>query len=180
MARLEYIYNMMKEVKGKTPILLVGNAAFMFKRLYKGHIYRIENTEDAKEFISNFYGIEYNKPIVVEDISLLYRDSILLKLVEEIKLPLILLASEDNVSVPLQSRIKTYIKFPVDNDFGCTFAPILEAQQYITENELTGKELDKYIAENCPDLAIINKQMETRKNKDKLVQLLGGLEKNAK
>ena len=47
---------------------------------------------------------------------------------------------------------------------------MLDAQQYIQENDLTGKGLDKYIAENCPQLAIINKQMETRKNKDKLIQ----------
>lgn len=180
MNNIEYVYNVMRDVTDKTPVLLVGNAAFIFKRLYKGYINRIENTEDAKEFISKYYGIEYNKPIVVEDISLLYKDSILLKLVEEIKLPLILLASSDNISVPLQSRIKTYIKFPNDTNFGCNFISILDAQQYIQENEITGKDLDKYIAENCPQLAIINKQMETRKNKDKLIQLLGGLEKNEK
>src|SRR5574344_389008 len=95
MTRIEYVYNTMKDVTNKTPVLLVGGAALLFKRMYRGNIYRLENTEEVKNFISEFYNIEYNKPIVVEDISLLYRDSILLKLVEEIKLPLILLASED-------------------------------------------------------------------------------------
>jgi hypothetical protein len=175
MTRQEFIYNTMKDVTNKTPILLVGGAALIFKRMYKGNIYRLENTEEVKNFISDFYNIEYNKPIVVEDLSLLYRDSILLKLVEEIKLPLILLATEDNISVPLQSRIKTYIKYPIDLDYGCNYIPILEAQAYIDENELTGKELDKYIAENCPDLAILYKDMEIRKNKDKLIQILGGI-----
>ena len=91
------------------------------------------------------------------------------------KLPLILLASEDNISIPLQSRIKTYIKYPLDTNYECNFIPILDAQAYIDENELSGKELDKYIAENCPDLAILYKDMEIRKNKDKLIQILGGI-----
>lgn len=180
MNRYEYIYNIMKDVTNKTPILLVGQAMNIFKEMYKGNIYRLENTEEAKEFISNFYNIEYNKPIIVEDISLLYRDNILLKLIEEIKLPLILLASEDNISIQLQSRIKTYIKFPVDNDFGCSFISILEAQQYINEHELSGKALDKYLAENCPELVELNSRLKLRKNKDKLIQLIGGLKHNIK
>lgn len=178
MTRIEYIYNILKDIKGKTPVLLVGSAGFLFKRLYKGRINRIENTEDAKELISTYYDIEYDKPVVIEDISLLYRDSILLKLVEEIKLPLILIASEDNISVPLQSRIKTYIKYPNDLNIECKNQGILETQQYIDENELQGKELDKYLADNCPILALHYDSMKMRKNKDKIVQILGGLEKN--
>lgn len=178
MNKIELIYNTMKNIKDKTPILLIGGAAYLFKRMYTGNIYRLENTEDVKEFISNFYGIKYNKPIVVEDISLFYRDNIILKLVEEIKLPLILLASEDNISVPLQSRIKTRLKFPSDNDFGCSFTNILEAQQHIDNEELSGRALDKYIAENCPELAFLYDDMKMRKNKDKLIQILGGIKDN--
>lgn len=92
MNNYEYIYNELKDIKGKTPILLIGGASIIFKQIYKDTIYRIENTEDVKELISNFYNINYDK--------------ILLKLIEEIKLPLILLASEDNISIPLYSRIK--------------------------------------------------------------------------
>lgn len=175
MTKIEVVYNTMKNIKDKTPILLIGGAAYLFKRIYKGNIYHLENTEDVKEFISNFYGIEYNKPIVVEDLSLFYRDSIILKLIEEIKLPLILLASEDNISIPLQSRIKTRLKFPVDDDCGCTFTKILEAQQYIDDEQLSGRSLDKYIAENCPELAFLYEDMKMRKNKDKLIQILGGI-----
>lgn len=180
MNRAEFIYETMKDVTNKTPVLLIGGAMQLYKMMYKGNIYRLENTEDVKEFISNFYGIEYNKPIVIEDISLLYRDNILLKLIEETKVPLILLASEDNISVPLQSRIKTYIKYPSDYNFECNFIPILEAQQYIDENELSGRALDKYIAENCPKLALLYDSMKLRKNKDKLIQIIGGLEHNNK
>ena len=180
MTKLDYIYETLKDIKGKTPVLLVGGAAILFKMIYKGNIYKIYNTEDTKELITNFYGVEYNKPIVVEDISTLYRDSILLKLVEEIKLPLILLASEDNISIPLQSRIKTTIKYPKDLDFKCDFIDILDAQEYIDERNLSGADLDSFMANHCPDLAMYYKMMEVRKNKDKILQILGGLEKDGK
>lgn len=175
MNNYEYIYNELKDIKGKTPILLIGGASIIFKQIYKDTIYRIENTEDAKELISNFYNINYDKILVVEDISLLYKDSILLKLIEEIKLPLILLASEDNISIPLYSRIKKCIKLPIDYNTGCNFISVKEAQIQINQDEISGKQLDKFLAENCPDLALIYKDIEIRKNKDKLIQILGGL-----
>lgn len=177
MTRIEYVYNMMKDVQGKTPILLVGNAMYIFKRLYKGNVYKLENTESIKKFISDFYDVRFDKPIVIEDVSFFYRDTILLKLVEEIKLPLILLASKDNVSEALQSRIKTFIKFPNDNELGCNFSSILESHNYIKDNELTFDDRDKYIAENCPELFDIYKKLEKTKNQDKIIQLLGGLKK---
>ena len=97
-------------------------------------------------------------------------------MIEESKIPLIFLASEDNISIPLQSRMKTYIKFPKDNDFGCNFISIKDAETYIEENELSGLELDKYLAENCPDLAVLYRDVRTKKHKDKLIQIIGGLE----
>jgi len=180
MTKLDYIYETLKDIKGKTPVLLIGGAMTLFKMIYKGNVYKIYNTEEAKELITNFYGVEYNKPIVIEDISALYRDTILLKLVEEIKLPLILLASEDNISSSLHSRIKTCIKYPKDLEFKCDFVDILDALEYIDERDISGVELDKFMAEHCPNLAIYYKMMEVRKNKDKILQILGGLEKNEK
>lgn len=178
MTRIEYIYSIMKDVTNKTPVLLIGGAATIFKRLYKGNIYRFENTDDVKDFITNFYNVEYNKPIVIEDLSLLYRDSLLLKMIEEIKLPLIMLASEDNLSIPLYSRVKTCIKFPQDDDTKCNNISILEAQQHISEEELTGRDLDKYLSENCPDLAKLYRDVKLRKNKDKIIQIIGGIHVN--
>lgn len=175
MTNADYIYNTIKDLKGKTPVLLVGGAMITFKLMYKGNIYRLENTEDIKDFITNFSGVDYRKPIVIEDISMLYRDSVLLKFIEDTRIPLVLLASEDNISIPLQSRIKTYIKFPIDDSSGCNFQPILDTQAIIDEKELTGRDLDKYIAENCPQLALIYKDIERRKNKDKLIQIIGGI-----
>lgn len=175
MTNYEYIYETMKDVKDKTPILLIGGASIIFKKLYRGNIYQVYNTEELKEFLLEFYNTIYDKPIVLEDISSISKDSILLKFVEETTIPLILLASRDNLSLPLHSRIKTIVKLPLEPS-SCNFTSILEAHEYITNNDLTGDELDKYLADNCPKLALAYDSMKNRKYKDKIVQILGGLD----
>jgi len=174
MTNLEYIYETMKDIKGKTPILLIGGASVIFKKIYRGNIYQVYNTEEVKDFLMQFSNVEYDKPIVLEDISAIQRDSVLLKLVEETTIPLILLASKDNITLPLHSRIKTTIKLPLEPS-KCSFVSILEAHEYITNNELTGDEFDSYIADNCPELALAYDSMKNRKYKDKIIQILGGL-----
>ena len=174
MTDYEYIYNSMKDINGKTPVLLIGGASEVFKKIYRGNIYQVYNTEELKEFLLEFYNTVYDRPIVLEDISSLYKDSILLKFVEETTIPLILLASKDNLSLPLHSRIKTVLKLPLEPS-KCNFISMLEAHEHITNNELTGDNLDSYLADNCPELALAYDSMKNRKYKDKIVQILGGL-----
>lgn len=174
MTNYEYIYETMKDVTGKTPILLIGGASVIFKKIYQGNIYQVYNAEEAKDFLMQFSNTEYDRPIVVEDISAIQKESVFLKLVEETTIPLILLASKDNITLPLHSRIKTTIKLPLDSS-KCSFISMLEAHEYITNNELTGDEFDTYLADNCPELALAYDSMKNRKYKDKIVQILGGL-----
>ena len=147
----------------------------MFKRMYKGSIIRINNTEEAKELISMYSDVEYDRPLVIEDIGNLYRDSILLKLIEEIKIPLILISIKDSLSIPLYSRVKTIIKYPLDLETGCSFISKMSAIQNIEQENLQGYELDKYLSENCPELLFDLNRLKKCKNKDKLLQILGGL-----
>ena len=172
MYNLEYIYNIMKEIKDKTPILLLGSAGIIFKQIYKGPIIRIENTEEAKELIATYSDVDYNKPLVIEDIGSLYRDSILLKLIEEIRIPLILISLKDSLSVPLYSRMKTVVKLPLDQDTSCNFIDMKSAVQYINQENLEGYVLDKYLAENCPELLFTYNRIKKCKNKDKLLQII--------
>lgn len=175
MQPMEHVYNVMKDIKNKTPILLLGSAGIMFKKMYRGPIIRIDNTEEAKELITNYSNVEYDKPLVIEDIGSLYRDSILLKLIEEIKIPLILISLKDNLSIPLYSRMKTILKYPLDMNVECNFIDKKTAIQYINQENLEGYELDKYLAENCPELLFDYIRIKKCKNKDKLLQILGGL-----
>ena len=110
MTNKEYVYNELKSIKGKTPILLIGGAMTAFKSLYRGHIHKVNTTDEAREFVTEFSGVEYNNLVVLEDLSNLKRDEVLLKIIEEAKFPLIMLASQDNIIPTILSRTKYVIK----------------------------------------------------------------------
>ena len=106
MTNKEYVYNELKSIKGKTPLLLIGGAVPAFKSLYNGHIYRVDTVDEARDFVNRFYGIHVDFPVVIEDLSNLRKDEVLLKLIEEAKFPIIMLASKDNVVPTILSRTK--------------------------------------------------------------------------
>lgn len=173
MTQAQYIYNAILNIKEKSPVLLVENAMILFKKMYKGHIHKLENTEDIKEFISEYSGIEYDKPLVIEDIALIYRDSILLKLIEEIKIPLILLASRDNISAPLKSRIKTYIKFTEPVNYNQKQLSFDEAIKHLEKENITDMNIiEDYLTENCAELMLWNTKLKSYRYKDRFLRLL--------
>ena len=173
MDKAQYIFSMLQDIQEKAPVMLVEEAAELFKKMYNGHIYKLENTDTVKDFISQFSDLEYDKPIVVEDISLLYRDSSLLKLIEEIKLPLILLASRDNISAPLYSRIKTYIKFVAPIKYNTKQLSKDEAIKHLEKENITDmNEVEDYLAENCPDLLLWNTKLKSYRYRDRFLRLL--------
>lgn len=139
--------------------------------MYTGYIHYISNVEETRELIQELSGISLEKPIVIDDVSLLYRDTILLKFIEESNLKLILLASQDNLSTTLLSRIKTIKKFSTINKV--TFEPtnMKEAQQHIDNEQLSLDETAKYLSNTNPDLLLLQKKIRTMKNKDKIIEL---------
>ena len=172
----EYVYENLKTIKNKTPLIIIGERAiYIFKRMYSGNIYKLENFTDVRDFISEFSGIELNFPVVIEDISKLYRDTPLLKLVEDSKFPLVLLASQDNLSNAMMSRVKTIIKLP-DEDYKCSLSSIQSALSELKDKELSKEENIKYLAENCPQLLVLQDKIKKIKNKDKITQIYAGLE----
>ena len=179
------LYNELKSIKSKTPILLVGGAVTLFKKMYKGNIYKITNADETRDFVANFYGLELDKPIVLEDISLLSYDTqfLLLKLVEEAKFPIVILTLQDKVSPIILSRIKTYIKFPLDLDIECKFMEMPDAQNELDnimdEKKLTMDNTDKteefrekFYAESCPELLYLEHSMGFIKNKKSYIEIM--------
>jgi hypothetical protein len=71
------------------------------------------NREELQDFIREYSGITLKEPVALSNISALRRyHSKLLKFVEETTIPLVCLASEDNISSILLSRFKTVKKYP--------------------------------------------------------------------
>lgn len=176
----EFVYNELKVIKGKTPILLIGGAMKAFKSLYKGNIHRVNTSDEARAFVEEFTGVEYNKLIVIEDISNLRRDELLLKLIEEAKFPLIMLASKDNVIPTILSRTKYIIKLRDGNPVAYKNRSIKDTWTIVQDNELTGEALGDFLAENCVDLLLLNDKIRSNKIRDSIIQIYGGLERNEK
>ena len=45
MTDAEYMYQNLKSIKNKTPLLIIGEKAiYIFKQMYKGNIYTLENS----------------------------------------------------------------------------------------------------------------------------------------
>lgn len=179
----QQLYDNIKNINNKTPLMIVGGAVPMFKRMYKGNIYRITNPNETRDFVSNFTGLTLDKPVVLEDISLLSYGAqfLLLKLVEEAKFPIVLLTLQDRVSPIILSRVKTYIKFPLDFDVKCNNMDIATAQteldRMVEEQKISPsnkEETNKFYAENCPELLYLESTVGYVKNKRKYIELLKG------
>jgi len=175
MTDLEYMYENLKSIKNKTPLLIIGKGVPLFKKMYKGNIYNLTSLEDVREFISEFSEVELDFPIVIEDVSNLYRDSSLLKLIEESKFPLVMLASKDNLSDALMSRTKYILKIPETND-SIELVSISQASADLKDKDWSQEEVNKYLADNCPQLLVLNDRIKKMKNKDKIIQIFAGLE----
>ena len=175
MTDLEYMYENLKSIKNKTPLLIIGKGVPLFKKMYKGNIYNLTSLEDVREFISEFSEVELDFPIVIEDVSNLYRDSSLLKLIEESKFPLVMLASKDNLSDALMSRMKYILKIPETNE-SIELVSISQASAELKDKDWSQEEVNKYLADSCPQLLVLNDRIKKMKNKDKIIQIFAGLE----
>lgn len=143
--------------------------------MYTGNIINIFNVENIRELIQELSGISLEKPLVIDDISLLYRSTILLKFIEESKLKLILLASKDNLSSTLLSRIKTIKKYPDESNVSFNLTSIKDAEKHIKSEELNQDDTINYLATTCPELIVLNKKLRYIKNKDKILDIYSNI-----
>ena len=143
--------------------------------MYTGNIINIFNVENTRELIQELSGISLEKPLVIDDISLLYRSTILLKFIEESKLKLILLASKDNLSSTLLSRIKTIKKYPDESNTSFNLTSIKDAEKHIKSEELNQDDTINYLATTCPELIVLNKKLRYIKNKDKILDIYSNI-----
>lgn len=169
-----------KTITEVCPILLVGRAVTWFKLIYKDQIVELDNAEDVREVVSEYTGVSSSKPVVISDLSNINYNStfLLLKLVEEAKFPVILLSTQDNIDSIILSRIKTVIKFPLDENSSNSLLSVQDAFEFTHKtDEQTHMMNDslklKYYAENCPQLYEISKDIPFTKKRDMLIKILG-------
>lgn len=109
----QLIYNQVMKIKDVERILLLCNATNIFLSMYEGNYHILRNKKDIVDFI-DYYDKPNDRPLVFGDISLLneLEQNYLLKFIEEASVPLIVLASKDNLSSTIMSRFLKIIKIP--------------------------------------------------------------------
>lgn len=121
------IYNQIMKIKNLERILLLCDAVNIFLNIYDGNYHILKNKKDIVNFI-DCYDCPNDRPLVFGDLSLLseLEQNCLLKFLEEAPVPLIVLASEDNLSPAISSRFLKIIKIPY---------PLIEQEQNFTLRE---------------------------------------------
>lgn len=173
MTNREQVIQFMSNIKGRTPILLLAKAASIFKDMYSGRVYDIKNEDDVQD-INNMNISKLNRAIVIEDLSSLYTDEDILKLIEESNLQFILLAYKDNLSDTLMSRCKSILKIPDIEVTECKYISKTSALSAI--DGMNADNSNKYLAENCPSLMRDMIDTQFLKYKERLVNILANME----
>ena len=165
-----------KTIQETCPVLLIGKAVMLFKQMYKGVINELKNSNDVRDFVSDYTGIESSKPVVISDIGYLDKKTafLLLKLVEEAKFPVILLSTEDKVDSILLSRVKRIVKFPKDELTDNKLISVSDAYNQVYGEEKKVIDKIKFYAENCPMLYKIESDIPYSKYRNAMIEILGG------
>lgn len=165
------------KIQETCPVLLVGKAVSLFKQMYKEPIRELKNTDDVRDFISEYTGIKSSKPVVISDIGYLQKQTafLLLKLVEEAQFPTIILSTEDKVDSILLSRVKNVIKFPIDENTDNKLIPLSDAfNQVYGESEKKVMNKIQFYSENCPTLYKLESDIPYNKYRNSMIEILGG------
>lgn len=169
---LESLFNRLNNISTKSPVLLIEKAALLFKENYSKEIYRVDTQEELKYLVETFTNTPYNGLLVIEDISNVYDMSVLLKFLENIDFPVILLAYSDNSNITntITSRIKTLIKIPYDS----IKSNMISAREGLDlwSMEQNKSDQDKFFAQESPELYYLKLKSRKFKCNTKIVDLL--------
>lgn len=175
---VKQLRDIVQDIENKAPLLLIGAGALSFKRLYRGPLRSVRTTDEVRELVSYYTGInQLDHPLVVEDLSFIDKRSsfLLLKLVEEAKFPIILLSVFDNVSPIILSRVKTVVKGleePVTSEFLEPAKGYQAMREYLSPDSHKMDKL-KWISKHSPLVYYMEQKLSGVRNKEKIIRILG-------
>lgn len=174
----EDLGKLMMDVETYSPVLLMRDAVKDFIKNYEGKIERVRNVDDVRELISYYVGIpDLGRTLVIEGISFLNQRAsfMLLKLVEESKLPIVLLSRFDNVSEIILSRIRTTLKYN-NQKVNSEFLEINDGRDVVRDKVSEDShyyDVLKNYSKYSPIMYYIEENMKVRRGKDKIMDILG-------
>lgn len=170
----KHLVEVVNNLKETSPILIMGEAYYVFKKAWKDKIIYLDN-ENIIDIVSYYSVVKTDYPLVFEDISYLRPQAVnyLLKLVEESKTPLILLASVDNINEILLSRIKSKIKVvkPVSSEFR-TPKEGLDIIEESLSKDSAFYDVVRYQAKYSPYLYYLESNLKNVSNSRKIIEIL--------
>ena len=169
---LEDLYKAIKDIKRKSPVLLLDQAAILFKENYSGQVYQMECNDDLEDFVTRFSTIDYDKLVVLDGINNITNTSLLLKFLEKVEFPLILLSIRDsgNLYNTIYSRLKTVIKIPY-SEGKCNLTNASDAIS-MWNGKVDKTDIDRFYATESPELYYLKYKSNTYVCNTKIVDLL--------
>lgn len=174
--------------------LVIGRAAEVLKPMLRNvSLYTMTKADEVRDFLDKF-NTPMDEPIFFEDVSLMTPtvQSFLLKFIEEPLMPLIILASKDNISPIILSRCKRIIKLPCNDIPGTKslesfVSARIQTAEEIKTAQLLGEKVDAEVLESynnveasslkeCPDYMYKVTRMKSNKsniyNPDRYLELM--------
>lgn len=169
--------NSIEDIYNTSPLLIIGEARLLFLKAWKYKVNNVSKIDDLRELVTYYALVQDNKPIVIDDLSLLQPNAlrVLLKLVEESKTPIILLSSYDNIDSILLSRIKTYIRF--EEKVQSDFLSLQDFYNVLIEKDFADSKYSdklKFYKNKCPQYIQLEHMLKTSSNKNKILSILSG------
>ena len=145
---IEELHDRIMNIQTKSPTLLLGDCAKVFRDNYRGEIISFNDIDTFKHIYENF-NYSCNRLIVVENFSFLIKTPFFKMFLDKVSFPIIFLAEDTEVSDELLSAMKTVVKVPYPTTSNMLGA--IKAQQKWKEYE-DKSNIKHFYAEESPEL----------------------------
>ena len=179
---LSYIKNSITPLHKKSPILLLEQAAILFRNSYNNEIHDVLTDEDLVNLVSSYSNIDYRGLLVIGGLSMIKNKALLLKFIEEASFPIIVLCNSDSNGLDniLLSRFQTIIKIP-NTSGACNIIPAIDGLETFREQARLlddkteygrNKLEDKIFATESPEYYYLKNKSSRYVCNDKIIDLL--------
>ena len=143
--KLKLLQSRISNIENKLPIMLIGEAADLFRENYSGLILKPQTNLELCEVVNN--SKTTNKPLVFEFGSFL-SDTSLIDCIDSYSNLFILTEDTSNISIKLLLKIKTLVKFSEVSSSKLQGAKISEEDWKVEDDK---SNIAKFMAKNNPE-----------------------------